>query len=848
MVLWKYTLREVRSRPGRALLTLLSIVISVAAVVAVTVGKATTQEACQTMYENVAGRTALEIARQDDGFFDQQEVLDRIQRLPGVKAAVPSVQKLHVLYCNGHHVQLLVSGIDPTGKEALQNYDLAAGTTFRDRYDVMLETGLAQALGVQVGEEVKMPTLHGGTAVRRLRIAGLLSPKGTGNLNQIGVVFLPISTAEFFFAEVGKVNRISLVLDDSADENAVAGEIAQRLPEGLLVRPPIARAQLSKDTVKSVELGLMFAGAMMVGVAVIMIVNTFLMNVGERRRQLAVLRAIGTTRRQLIRAMLLEGMAMGLVGTVLGSLLGLGGAYLLTQAMGRVYSTAMPPLAITWGPFLLATVLGPGISLVAMFAPAYVAAKISPLEGMRTVVSKDGRRVSLGYVLLTLMLFVITGGLLAACISGYLPAEGTIYAGVLFTLAFLAFVPIMLGPMARLASFVLYPLLRVEGQIARRQVLRRRLRTSLTIGVLYVAVSTVISVGTTILNNVDDIHNWQSKTFQGDYFIRAFTANLGSGESPAMSESLRKDFRAVEGVADVDSLCFVKGTLRLPGAERAEQKVQVFVRDFTSEGGLPMNVKEGGDDAQVKQKLAEGQVVLGTVLANRDHLNIGDEITLETAKGPRQLRVAATTTIYLNGGLAIYMEGKTARQLLDIQGVSMYVIHTAPGTGTEVYGRLKALCDENGLMLQSFADLRRRVDSLITGVIASLWGILALGFVVGAFGIANTLTMNVLEQTRDLALLRVVAMTRWQVRKTILAQAIIIGFIGLTLGSAGGVIGSYTSNYCSGRLLGNPITFAFQPQLLGISFAIGMAVVLAAAWLPAERAARLNLLIALQYE
>ena len=121
----------------------------------------------------------------------------------------------------------------------------------------------------------------------------------------------------------------------------------------------------------------------------------------------------------------------------------------------------------------------------------------------------------------------------------------------------------------------------------------------------------------------------------------------------------------------------------------------------------------------------------------------------------------------------------------------------SPAPRPKVEEKLKSLCDESGLLLQSFADLRRRIDDLMTGVVAGLWGLLALGFIVGSFGIANTLTMNVLEQTRELALLRVVAMTRWQVRKTILAQAVIIGFIGLTLGVAGGIIGSYVSNLCT---------------------------------------------------
>ncbi len=133
-------------------------------------------------------------------------------------------------------------------------------------------------------------------------------------------------------------------------------------------------------------------------------------------------------------------------------------------------------------------------------------------------------------------------------------------------------------------------------------------------------------------------------------------------------------------------------------------------------------------------------------------------------------------------------------------------------------------------------------------MVAGLWVLLALAFIIGAFGVANTLTMNVLEQTRELALLRVVAMTRWQVRKTILAQAVLIGFIGLTLGVSGGIIGSYVCNLCAVPVLGHALAFALHPSLLAVCFVTGLVVIIAAAWLPAERAARLKLLIALQYE
>ncbi|MBU4271336.1 MAG: ABC transporter permease [Planctomycetes bacterium] len=848
MILWKFTLREVKSRPGRATLTLLSIVIGVAAVVAVTVGTSTTHQAYQKMYESVAGRAAFEVVAEGGGFFDKN-IARRIGQIPGVKAAVPSVQKVSALWHKKNHVRLLVLGIDPTHDEAVRDYELEEGKFFSKKYDALLETGFARGLGVSVGDEVKLGTSRGGLSggLRKLRVTGLLSPRGAAGFNQGGVIFLPLKTAEYLYSQLGNINTISIVLEETADEKAISAEIAGFLPTGLTVRSPMARSQLAKETVQDAEKGLNFAYALMIVLAIFTIFNTFLMNVGERRRQLAVLRAVGTTRSQVTRMLLIEGLAMGFVGTVLGSLLGLGGAYVLTQAMGQVYSTAMPALRITPGPFILAALLGPGISLVAMFIPAHIAGKISPLEGMRFIASEGQRRVSFRYILFSLSFFILTGSMLAGCITGYLPIELTVFVGAVFTAAFVLLVPIVLGGLAWLAATALYPILGVEGRIAQRQILRRRVRTTLTIGLLYIAVSTAISLGTTILNCVEDIRSWQAKTMKGDFFIRALAPDLATGTAPPMPEELGNKLREIEGVTNIDSIRYVSASMQVSDPEPRKQSVLVFVRDFTDKGELPLDIQDG-NPAEVRRQLEAGEVVLGTVLANRTNTKVGDQITLDTDKGPKTLRVAATSTVYLVGGMVIYMEGKTARRLLGVEDVNVFIVNTTSGMLAAVQGQLKPICDKSGLMLHSFADLRKRVDDLMTGVIASLWGLLALGFIVGAFGIANTLTMNVLEQTRELALLRVVAMTRWQVRKTILAQALIIGFIGLTLGVAGGVIGSYVSNLCAVPLLGHSVDFVLHPSLLAICFALGLVVIIVAAWLPAERAARLNLLIALQYE
>ena len=467
MILWKFTLREVRNRPGRATLTVLSIVIGVAAVVAVTVGTATTHQAYQEMYESVAGRAALEVASESGGFF-AEDLAQRIKQVPGVKAAVPTIQRFSALWHGKNHLQMLVMGIDPTHDEAVRDYDLKEGAFFHEKYDALLETGFARGLGVSVGDEVKLIVSRGGLhgSVKKFKITGLLSPRGAAGFNQGGVIFLPLKTAGTLFSKPGNINSISVVLAETADERGVAAEIAKLLPTGLAVRSPMARSQLAKETVQDAEKGLNFAYALMIVLAIFTIFNTFLMNVGERRRQLAVLRAIGATRRQIMRMLLLEGLAMGLLGTVLGSLVGLGGAYGLTQAMGQVYGTTMPALRITPGPFIVAAFLGPGISLLAMFIPARIAGKISPLEGMRFIASEARRRVTPGYIILSVVAFVLTGSLLAACVTGYLPIELTVYAGAVFTAAFVLLVPIVLGALAWLAATALYPFLRVEGRIA----------------------------------------------------------------------------------------------------------------------------------------------------------------------------------------------------------------------------------------------------------------------------------------------------------------------------------------------------------------------------------------------
>jgi putative ABC transport system permease protein len=287
--------------------------------------------------------------------------------------------------------------------------------------------------------------------------------------------------------------------------------------------------------------------------------------------------------------------------------------------------------------------------------------------------------------------------------------------------------------------------------------------------------------------------------------------------------------------------------VRYFGSEVGDQTVTVIARDFNDPKQFPV-VLAKGEPEDVRSRLLAGEVVLGTVLAQRSGLNVGESIRMQTPDGPRKLRIAGLVVDYTVGGNVVGTHLATARRIFHVQGADIFLVRARPEAIESVRGLLKTSCEKSGLMLHSFAELSRLLDGIMSGILRGLWGLLALGFIVAGFGIGNTLMMNVLEQTREIAMMRVLGMTRWQVRKMILTQAIIIGIVGLGLGVIAGVNTAYIMSLCMQPLLGYTIRFALPVVLIIGSFVMAFLIVLAAAWVPAGRATKLDLMVALQYE
>jgi len=391
-----------------------------------------------------------------------------------------------------------------------------------------------------------------------------------------------------------------------------------------------------------------------------------------------------------------------------------------------------------------------------------------------------------------------------------------------------------------LASFVFSPLLRVEGRLAQGQIVRRRGRTTLTVAVLFLAVAFGIGMAINIVDNVNNVKNWARTTITGDFFVRGMTFQTGMGEAMDVPESMGPEIAAIPGVKRVM-------TVRFAETQVADQPVNIIVGSFGEPDGRQLELI-AGDPGRLFDEMEAGNVAIGSVLATRANLKLGDTLPLSVLEGHKPPKIVAIANEYMAGGLAIHMRPKPAADMLGIKGLNGYVVKTDPGKVASVGAALKPLAQRQGLILQSQKELLDMIDGMMAAVVGCFWFLLVLVFVVAAFGVVNTLTMNVIEQTRELGLLRIVAMTRNQVRKLIVSQATLLAAIGLGPGVIAGLSLALFMNLAMETLAGRPIAFDVHPAVVGSCFAVAFCIVLLAAWFPANRAAKLKLAEALQYQ
>jgi putative ABC transport system permease protein len=246
--------------------------------------------------------------------------------------------------------------------------------------------------------------------------------------------------------------------------------------------------------------------------------------------------------------------------------------------------------------------------------------------------------------------------------------------------------------------------------------------------------------------------------------------------------------------------------------------------------------------------LEQRQAVISSVLAKRLAMKPGDNLRLEVQGRTYPITVATVVNDYSMGGLVVFLDRRAAERLFHSGSPDLYVITRAPQSPADLEKNLQTFAVKEGLLLQSFEELRLKFDRLINGIVSSLFVLMAIGYIVGGLGVSNTLAMSVLEQTREIGLLRIIGMTRRQVRRLVLVEGLMIGTIGALLGALAGATTAYVIHLCNWVLLDRSVAFELHGWLLISSIGGCVLVAILASWAPARRATQLDLLTAMSYE
>ena len=807
-----------------------SVAVAVAAMVATWVASDASRAGYRRLAETVEGVPSIDISARGGGRFEAAS-LPRLVDIPGVRAVVPLFFRPTLLRVGEKRIREVAIGVDVAALVDAGLLTLTAGRPCEEVDEIVLDAALAEGLDKHIDDEVIMFARR---SIRRMTVVGIADSQSLKWFAEGGGVVVDIQPLEEMSNAFGLVDRVRVVITPDGSRPAVLEAIAKRLPATLAAQVPAGRAGMAEDILHSANLGLDFVTGLTLAMAFFLVGNAMLMNVTERRRSYALLRVLGATGRQVKLFVMTEACLLGLVGSIIGAALGLAAAGPISA--GISHTLQAPAAAFTVHPLVIpvAIALGTLVAVAAAWWPAREAVLVEPLEGLAHA-PPPPQGVSGRFLMLAVLMWAVSAVIMVLVIWQRLPPRAAVPAGILMMLAFVATTPIVLPSLCAACARVIPERWRIERTLAVEQIIRQPIRTALTTGVLVVAVSNAIGLGHAIRDNVDDVRGWYSRLMKADWML-THAGMVAGGLTPAGPQArlTEEQVRAVPGVRRVEGIGVATG--RVAGGACV-----VVARDISADAPLPID-PVGTTETELRRALDRGEVAAGTLLAQRAGIKPGDEVDVEVFGRTTRVKIAALVVDYTSGGASLLLRRDAAARLFGLESADIVLVTAEPGKSAALQAPLQRIAEDRGMLLRSFANVQTFIDGIVGGVVNSLWAILGLGFVVGSLGVANTVTMSVLEKTRTLGLLRAIGMTRGQVTRLVLIESVLLGVAGGVIGAVGGMFTALLIQFASQPLLGHPIRASLRPTVVIVNLVAAVAVTALAAWIPARRAVRLDLL------
>jgi putative ABC transport system permease protein len=847
----RVALRGLRARPLRTALTALAVVLGVAMIAGTYIFTDTINRSFTEVFAQANTGTDVAVTpRKVDADFSSdpppldERLLAKVRAVEGVASASGSVfSDASIRKPDGDPVgnQSFVSSLQPA---PFEQFRFVAGRAPRAADEIGLDQKTFDENGYKLGSDVK---IVGDQGARSLKLVGVARFGDVASPAGLAVAIATLATAQALTGHERELDSISVAATKGVAPQILSVSVGRALRgEPATVRTGADDAkQQAKDLEKDFgffRTALLVFGGIALFVGAFVIYNTFSITVAQRTRELALLRMLGATRRQVLRSVVLEAAVIGLIASILGLLGGLGLVPAL-RALFKAIGADLPATAsvIATRTIVVSLLVGVVVTVIASVVPALRATRIAPIAALReglTGAAKAGK----GRLITASLLLLGGGGVVAYGLFGGASGSGaaaTLGAGsVAVFLAVALFSPQLVRPIASIIGAPLERMAGVSGRLARENATRNPARTAVTAAALMVGVALVVFVSIFAAGLQGSIDRAVDRAFSGDLTVGA---KSGFGEtSPAVAAAVRR----VPGVGPVSSVRFSEAKVR----GKSSTTSVVGVDPATLAQTYKLKWKDGSD-ATLTKLGSDG--ILADVGFSKTS-KIGDRMTLLTPAGRTVTYVVrgvldeGSDFGLLGGGLVI--PNADLAKDFDARNDAFVFLRFKPGANP---ADTRAMIDRT--LKASFPDAqtrdREQVKDQQAGQINQLlyliYALLALSVIVSLFGIVNTLALSIFERTRELGLLRAVGMSRRQVKRIVRLEAVITSLIGALLGLVLGVLFALAIS----RPLeadGFRLTFPIG-TLLALVIGAALAGMVASLW-PARRAARLDVLRALAYE
>jgi putative ABC transport system permease protein len=788
----------------RTLLSVVSLALGVAVIVAIQLASEAATGSFGASMETLGGRTDLEIRA--NGGVDERWI--------GTLAALP---------VDAHFAPLMESEASIAGIGAVPVYGV-------------------DALGLPAGEAIVSRALADrGVGAATCEIAGRAVRLRVGRVDPTPGEFLAFDIADFqrLLGRYGKLDRIDVTFGPDEDPGRAEKAIRAALPASYLVEPGAARSQESRKMVRAFGWNLRMLGYISLLVGAFLIYNTIAISVVRRRDEIGTLRALGAGRAAVCGIFLAEALVLGVAGAVLGLLIGrvLAGVCvgMIADTVNALYTTSRPAaIELTWTHVWSALITGAVVSLAAAWGPAREAVAIAPTEAMSRGAHEHRARLRWRRALAWSAAFAVA----AAALSRLQPIAGYPIGAYAAASACVAAAAFAAPALVLAAQRLLRPALGrwVEGSLAARSLEASLARTSVVVAALATAISMMAAVGLMVGSFRETVLVWLDVQLRADLYVRAL-APLGADVYAPIPAQAVDVIAGTPGIAAIDVFHALPISYNGERATFGGGNMDV-VRRYGRLRFLP-----GEDrDAILRSLPGRDRAIVSEPFANKHGIAAGDVIALPLGDKTVRLNVAGIYYEYSSSQGYVIVDRSTLLRYLPGQPPTNVAIYVQRTSDPETVRRaLQLRAGGLGIEISANRDLRRNSIQVFDRTFAITWALEAVAIVVAMLGAANSLLALVLDRRRELGLLRYLGASRPQIRAMVLAEAGLLGLFAAILGTALGVVLSLLLIFVVNKQsFGWTIQFHPPGELLGAAILLVWCTTVLAALYPARVASNLS--------